>query len=144
MSNDVNLIGLAAATRARNDANIALQEADEQRHRAMMAEQALRNTTTDQDLQRKVKQLGSKAHTLSVANEELRKELDKRDALINEWMHGAEAFRRLAKQYGKDFGFSDEKVKANFDAYVLEIAAEDTKFAQTNLAINTKASGRGA
>ena len=134
MSNDVNLIGLAAATRARNDANNALQEADEQRRRAMMAEQALRNTTTDQDLQRKVKQLGSKAHTLSVANEELRQQLAERDVGLKEWMHSHEAFKRLAKKYGKKLGVSDEQRKTDFANEVVNEANEHSEYSNTKLA----------
>ena len=60
MSNDFDMSQLAfgAATRARIDANSAQQEADEERNRAWRAESALRNATTDADLERKVKGLG--------------------------------------------------------------------------------------
>ena len=54
--------------------------------------------------------------------------LAEKDALILEWMHSNEAFKRLAKQYGKKLGVSDEQRQVDFDESIAATATEDPKF----------------
>ena len=141
MSNDFNLslLNSGIATRAIVGANNARQEAGEQRMRAFAAEAALANVTTDRDLQRKVRMLGDRASFLKASNEHLTQQLAERDALITEWMQSSEAFRRLARQYGKKLGVTDEQRQIDCDAHVMNTADEDPKYAKTNLTKETKA-----
>lgn len=136
MSNDMDMgiIGFGAATRARIETNRAQQIADEERRKAIAAQAALANATTDRDLERKVRVLGQDRQLLEGANAYLKQQLEERDAILAEWMHSTEAFRRLARQYGKKIGIADEQRAKDYNAHALDIAEEDPKFANTNLA----------
>lgn len=140
MSNEINMsqVGFGAATRARIDANHAQQEADEERRRAMLAEAALRTSSTDKDLERKVRGLGLQNETLSNSVNYLQAQLAERDAMLAEWMHSTEAFRRLARQYGKKLGVTDEQRAEDYANHVADLAEEDPKFANTKLAKEAK------
>jgi len=64
--------------------------------------------------------------------------ITEKDALILEWMHSNEAFKRLARQYGKKLGVTDEQRQNDFDNQVLDVAEEDPKFQKTELAQTKK------
>ena len=140
MSNDFDLsqLGFGAATRARVDANNAQQDADGERQRARTAEAALRNITTDADLQRKVRGLGIEKERLLSSLAYMQEQLKERDEALIDWMHSNEAFLRLARQYGKKAGVSDAKRQADYDEHVINISEEDPKFANTQLAQDKK------
>ena len=140
MSNDFDMsqLGFGAATRARIDANSAQQEADVERQRARTAEAALRNITTDADLERKVRGLGIEKERLLSSVAYMQDQLKIRDELLLEWMHSDEAFRRLSKQYGKKAGLSDDQRQADFDQHVIDISEENPKLANTKLAQRKK------
>ena len=57
--------------------------------------------------------------------------LAQKDELLKEWMHSNEAFKRLARKYGKKLGVSDEQRVNDYDDVVLEIAEEKPEFADT-------------
>ena len=59
--------------------------------------------------------------------------LAEKDALILEWMHSNEAFKRLAKQYGKKLGVNDDQRIDDTYIHVEDIAEEDPKFAATKI-----------
>lgn len=64
--------------------------------------------------------------------DELALALAERDAIILEWMQSNEAFKRLARQYGKELGVTDEQQKNDVFEHVLDIAEEDPeKFEKT-------------
>ena len=137
---DMSQLAFGAATRARIDANSAQQEADIERQRARTAEAALRNVTTDADLERKVRGLGIEKERLLSSVQYMQGRLDQRDAsiierdkIIYEWMHSNEAFRRLAKQYGKVLGISDDQVQKDYVDQVVNLEEEDPKFSNTGL-----------
>ena len=64
--------------------------------------------------------------------------LAERDAIITEWMHSAEAFRRLQRQYGKKLGMTDEERQVDFDNAIRDLAEEDPRFSNTELVRNLK------
>jgi hypothetical protein len=64
--------------------------------------------------------------------------LAERDEIIVDWMHTNEAFKRLARQYGKDLGVKDEQRQKDLDAHVLDIVEEDDKFKNTTAANGAK------
>jgi hypothetical protein len=61
-----------------------------------------------------------------------------KDMLILEWMHSNEALRKLCRDYGGRLGVTDEQRQKDFDASILTLAAEDARFANTNLAQKKK------
>lgn len=65
--------------------------------------------------------------------------LQEKEKLILEWMLSNEAFNKLAKEYGKELGMNQEERSANFQNAVLDIAEENPKFSDTNLAKGIKA-----
>lgn len=73
-----------------------------------------------------------KAEALEEQNSQLLAAVAERDAIILEWMQSNEAFKRLARQYGKELGVPDEQRQKDFDEHLLDIAEEDPeKFANT-------------
>lgn len=61
-----------------------------------------------------------------------------RDSIILEWMHTNEGFKRLAREYGKRLGVTDEQRQADFDNHLLDIAEEDPDFAKTEKTADVK------
>lgn len=57
--------------------------------------------------------------------QEARDALAMKDELLKEWMHSNEAFKRLARKYGKKLGVSDEQRTQDFRDEVLAVAEED-------------------
>lgn len=57
-----------------------------------------------------------------------------KDALILEWMHSNEAFKKLARNYGKKLGVTDAQRASDFAHAVVDLAEEDPKFTNTNMA----------
>lgn len=55
-----------------------------------------------------------------------------KEELLKEWMHSQEAFKRLAKKYGKKLGVSTEQMENDRDDCLLEVADERPEFANTN------------
>lgn len=58
--------------------------------------------------------------------------LEMKEALLKEWMHSNEAFKRLARKYGKKLGVSDEQRQNDLDDEVIAVAEEKPEFANTN------------
>ena len=139
---DMSQLAFGAATRARIDANSAQQEADVERQRARTAEADLRNVTTDADLQRKVRGLGIEKERLLSSVAYMQDQLKQRDENLIEWMHSNAAFRRVARQYGKKAGPSDDQRQADYDGHVVDVSEEDPEFANTKLAQDTKSNLR--
>lgn len=70
--------------------------------------------------------------------EKLAAEIAEKDALIIEWMHSNESFKRLARQYGKKLGVTDEQRQTDFDHQILNVAEEDPTFDQTKKTAGAK------
>ena len=62
------------------------------------------------------------------------KALAQKDELLKEWMHSNEAFKRLARKYGKKLGVSDEQRQADWNETVVEVADENPDYENTDLA----------
>ena len=146
MSKEMNatLLGYGAATQARIETNRANQAADEDRRRAIYAEAALANVTTDADLERQVAALAKERNIFLASSLNLKEELDRSNASITEWMHSNEAFRRLAKQYGKKLGLSPEQRQADFARHLLDAAEEHPELAKTELGKKFRSCSGGA
>lgn len=72
------------------------------------------------------------------ADQALATALAEKDALILEWMHSNEAFKRLAKSYGKKLGVSDEQQVTDYREEVVDVSEENPKFAKSDLTVRVK------
>ena len=139
MGDTVEIIG---KTRMLGDAQSRALEAESQRHSAVSAKHA--SDMAKQRAEREARE--AKAKNVELANElqqvkqQMAQSLSEKDALILEWMHSNEAFKRLAKQYGKKLDVSDEQQKEDRANAVLDAAEEDTRFENTDLGGKAKAS----
>ncbi len=92
---------------------------------AYEAERALsKERSSKQALQKQNEQLINESQQWKEA-------IAERDSLILEWMVTNEGFRRLAREYGKKIGVSDEQRQADFDNHVLDIVEEDKNLENT-------------
>ena len=82
--------------------------------------------------------LASKASLLELKLKEKDDLIKEKDDLILEWMHHDEAFKRLARNYRKKLGKSDEEVQLDFENSIIEVAEENPKFNNTRLLNNIK------
>lgn len=62
-----------------------------------------------------------------------------KDALIFEWMQTNEAFKLLARKYGKQLGMTDEQRQADFDKQILDMAAENPDYEKTRVTERVRA-----
>lgn len=95
------------------------------------------NASADQkisDLEKENQRLRQQLQTSQAVNTQVRQSLMDKDAIILEWMHSNEAFKQLARTYGKKLGVSDEQRKDDFAHAVVDVAEEDPKFSNTQLA----------
>ena len=74
----------------------------------------------------------------SLAIAERDKALASKDAMILEWMHSSEAFKRLARQYGKLIGVSDEQRTRDLRKRIVDIGEDDPTFSKTELGQRAK------
>lgn len=130
MGDTVEIIG---KTRMLGDAQSRALEAESQRHSAVSAKHA--SNMAKQRAEREARE--AKAKNVELTNElqqvkqQMAQSLSEKDALILEWMHSNEAFKRLARQYGKKLDVSDEQRQTDFDNNILDIAEEDPSLAHT-------------
>jgi len=66
-------------------------------------------------------------------NGKLREALAQKEALLKEWMHSSEAFKRLARKYAEKVGVRDEQRHMDFNEQIVETGKEDPRFADTRL-----------
>ena len=74
-------------------------------------------------------------HSIDVAKieDQCSKALKEKDALILEWMHSNEAFKKLARQYGKKLGVTDDQRQQDFDQAVVDVSVENPKYGKTEI-----------
>jgi hypothetical protein len=132
LSPTTNLImGVAAAQAAQSDAESARVRARIAEENARQAMKRAANVTTDSDLEDRLDHFAEENRRLLNGRRELLQIIKEKDALILEWMHSNEAFKRLARQYGKKLDVSDEQRQTDFDNNILDIAEEDPSLAHT-------------
>ena len=119
--------------RARNDANNANARASDAEHQLAMERLSARPASTDADLKLRLANANDRVVSLEGSNDYFKKQIEEKDAMILEWMHSNEAFKRLAKQYGKKLGVNDEQRVDDVFAEVEDVAEEDPKFSSTRL-----------
>lgn len=62
-----------------------------------------------------------------------RGQLKEKDDLILEWMHTNEAFKRLAKIYGKRLDLSSDDIQKDLDVEIQDLSEEDSNFKNTEV-----------
>jgi hypothetical protein len=139
LSPTTNLImGVAAAQAAQSDAESARVRARIAEENARQAMKRAANVTTDSDLEDRLDHFAEENRRLLNGRRELLQIIKEKDALILEWMHSNEAFKRLAKQYGKKLDISEEQQKEDRGNALLDAAEEDAKFANTDIGNKAK------
>lgn len=92
---------------------------------AYEAESALsKERSNKQALQKQNEQLISDS-------QQWRDAIAERDAIILEWMVSNEAYRRLAREYGKKLEITEEQIIMDVSEHVLDVAEEDPDFVKT-------------
>lgn len=123
---------------AQEQAHNATMEAIAARSKASAAQRAARISDSGSlhltELKKKQEELERAQATIVAekqANAELHQKVDKliaslaeRDEIIVDWMHNNEAFKRLARQYGKELNKTNEQRQNDLDQHVLDIAEE--------------------
>lgn len=61
-----------------------------------------------------------------------------KNTVILDWMHGSEAFKRLAKKYASDLALARRTYDTDLDKIILEIIEESPQFADTKMAKSVK------
>lgn len=78
-------------------------------------------------------------------NERLAAAIAEKEALIVEWMHSNESFKRLAQKYGKKLSIGEDQQQTDYRHEVLDSSEENPKFSETGLVGRVKAKlGAGA
>lgn len=62
-----------------------------------------------------------------------------KDGLITEWMLSNEAFKRVARKYGKSIGLTDEERVEDYQETIMDIAEEDPAYNETGMVKRIKA-----
>lgn len=139
------ILGLNIAANAQAEAEVANQRAHRADMQLLQAQLDATKKTTNADLERDLEEATNRMVGAEAMEKVLKRELAERDkalaekdSLILEWMHSNEAFKRLARQYGKKIGVTDEQRQNDFDQNVLEIAEESPQFSNTKKAAGAK------
>jgi hypothetical protein len=139
LSPTTNLImGVAAAQAAQSDAESARVRARIAEENARQAMKRAANVTTDSDLEDRLDHFAEENRRLLNGRRELLQIIKEKDALILEWMHSNEAFKRLARQYGKKLDVTDEQQTDDYRHTVVDVSEENPKFAKTELVDRVK------
>jgi hypothetical protein len=124
---------------------IAQAEAEAMASKARLAsEQAaaatrLAQNTNAQDrqiisaLRREVEAQQNKALETQIALEAAQRALQERDHIMKDWMHSNDAFKTLARKYGKKLGVTDEQRQEDYFEAVLDVAEENPAYDSTPL-----------
>jgi hypothetical protein len=138
------VLGNAAA--AQNQAHNASMEAIAARSKSSAAQRAARSADSDamfawEEVKKKQRELETYRETVI----ELRKKVEslmlaisERDKVTLGWMHTHEAFKRMAREYGKSLNLTVEQRQQDLDRHILDIAQEDSTYANTRAAIQVK------
>ena len=65
------------------------------------------------------------------AHEQTKRDLAEAQAMIIDWMHSNEAFKILARKYGKNLTLSDEQRNKDFEETMINLAKEDPMFRES-------------
>lgn len=132
------LLGNSAA--AQSQAHGSAMEAIAAKSKASAAQRAVR--LTDSDAMFAMEEVKKKQHEIERAREQvlalqqkiesLMTAISDRDEIIVDWMQSNEAFKRLARQYGKKAGISDEQRQVDYLQHVVDLAEEDPTFSDTD------------
>lgn len=133
--NDVNnfTLGLAIAGNAQIDADNANRRAADAENRAMLAELESAGKTTDRDLERRLEDANKSERSALLIADILKNELAKKNALLIDWMHSSDAFKRLARQYGTKLGVTNDQRDQAFGQCIIDVAEENPQFKNTSL-----------
>lgn len=132
------LFGFAAADTARTEAETAQNAARAANARAQEAEFALMVAKTDKDLKRQLNSMQIRLASAQSYSDSIESQLKEKNRLLTEWMHCSEAFKRLSHKYAKVVGLNPEQVIADADQEILNVAAEDPQFNDTEIGAKAK------
>ena len=127
-----SLVNSATVNTAIAEVGLANERAFAAEQRARRAERDAASKTTDNDLRRNMLDARRDQEIAQKMYESLRIQLEKKEALLLDWMHTNEAFKRLARQYGARLGVTDEQRTKDFDETMVMVSEEDPKFANTD------------
>ena len=129
-------VEIIAKTRMLGEVHLRALEAESQRQSAVSEKHA--SVMAKHRAEREARE--AKAKNVELANElqQVKQSLSEKGALILEWMHSNEAFKQLARQYGKKLGLTDDQRQEDLDNKLVDIAEEDPKFANTGKGARAK------
>ena len=130
--------GLNIATTAQIDADNANRRANEAETRAMQAELEAASKTTDRDLERRLDEANMAERLARHSYEVIKTQLAEKEALLTEWMHGFEAYKRVVTKYSKLNGLDKEQMIKDINREIVDLAEEDPRFKDTNLGSDAK------
>lgn len=122
-----------------NSISITGSALNEARSSAEIAKNQVAATKSEVETEARARRLAEEALVFArrdasearAANSQLKAALSQKEELLREWMHSNEAFKRLARKYGKKVGVSQEQWQNDVDDVVLEVAEERPEFADT-------------
>lgn len=140
-NNAVNnlIFGLSIAGTAQVDADNANRRAMDAENRALQAEMNAAGKSTDRDLQRRLDEATRLEVIAQHSANACRQQLAEKEALLTEWMQSNNAFKRLARQYGKNLGLTEDQQKIELSETLLDLAEEDPRFSNTKVTNGAKA-----
>jgi hypothetical protein len=132
-------VDIIAKTRLIGQLNVDLGEAERQRinaeNEAFHARTGIDAVQSELNIKKEELTTATIRHSIEMAKmeEKCLSALKEKDALILEWMHSNEAFKKLARQYGKRLEISDEQRQQDFDQAVVDVSVENPKYAKTEI-----------
>jgi hypothetical protein len=144
-------LGLATQQLAHTQAMDAIHRVDEIRQENEIARLKAALARANQELQERSSRPGEsedqiyarekaqgEAARAKAYNQVLLAAIEERDGIVVEWMQSNETFKRLAREYGKMLGLSDEQRTNNYLQMILNVASEDPKYESTALTQKVK------
>lgn len=116
----------------RKDNEIARLKADLARANQQLQERSSRPRESEAQIYAREKAQGEAARA-TAHNEVLLDAIAKRDEVMTSWMHSNDTFKRLAREYGKKLGLTDEQRSADYNQMILDVAEEEPKYKNTSL-----------
>ena len=83
--------------------------------------------------------LAAELRTERAKSEALATTVAEKEALMIEWMHSNESFKRLVQKYGKKLSIAEDQQQTDYRHEVLDTSKENPKYAGTGLVGRVKA-----
>ena len=119
------LIGLGAAQTARIDADFERDRSAKLERKLAAAELDASIGSMNDASKLRLREAGHKIMVAESRVKVLEAELKEIKESLISWKHSNEAFKRLAKSYGKKLDVTDEEIRTGLDSFLLDVAKED-------------------